>query len=484
MKMKDWLILVIVLLLAGGGMALASFKASSVTSAQNQPASHEDEGAEEAHGTIPVGALKSAGIKTNRAGPGKIIVTLNLPGEVSINADRTAHIVPRVPGIVRQVLKNLGDLVKAGEVIAILESPQLGQAKIDYLSAKQTFDIAKVDLEWGQTIHRNTKRMLELLKQKPELANIQSELDGALVGENKARLLSTYAGLQLARSNFDRERELRDKNISSEADFLTARKEYESAQAEYASTYEEISFRYRTRLLQAQRAYRVSESALRNAERRLHLLGLSDEDVAALPEGREHDVNVAIYEMRAPFDGTIVEKHIALGEFLREDDDPFVVADLDSVWVNITVYAKDLFLVHTGQQVFIRADGIAEEVSGAITYLGPVVGEKTRTALARIVLPNPDGHWRPGLFVTASIAVREEEVPVAVPTTALQTLEEKTVVFVKEDGAFKPRPVIVGRRNGKLVEIAGGLKPGEHYVTEGAFTLKAQLMKESFGEGH
>jgi cobalt-zinc-cadmium efflux system membrane fusion protein len=154
------------------------------------------------------------------------------------------------------------------------------------------------------------------------------------------------------------------------------------------------------------------------------------------------------------------------------------------VWVNITVYAKDLPLVHTGQQVSILADGIPEKASGKITYLGPVVGENTRTALARVVLPNPDGHWRPGLFVTASIAIREQEGRVVVPTAALQTLEDKTVVFVKEHGVFKARPVTVGRRNGKLVEIADGLKPGEHYVTEGAFTLKAQLMKESFGEGH
>ncbi len=493
MKRKSWLIIIIVsliLLLVGGGIILAGLRADYVTaSTQNKsPESngheeHEEEHEEE-HGTIPAAAIKSAGIRTGRAEAGRIAITLSLPGEVSINADRMAHIVPRVPGIVRQVQKNLGDLVKGGEVIAVLESPQLGQAKIDYLSAKQTFDIAKVDLEWEQIIHQNTKRLLELLKQKPEIANIQSELDGAQVGENKARLLSGYALLQLAKANFDRERELWDKKISSEANFLTARKEYESALAEYTSIYEEISFRYRTKLLQAQRAHRVSESALLNAERRLHILGLTDEDVAALPEGREHDVQVAIYEMRAPFDGTVVEKHIALGEFLREDDDPFVVADLTSVWVNITVYAKDLPLVHTGQQVSIRADGIAEEANGTITYLGPVVGENTRTALARVVLPNSDGHWRPGLFVTASIAVKEEEVPVAVPTSALQTLEDKTVVFVKENGVFELRTVTVGRGNSKLTEITGGLQPGEHYVTEGAFTLKAQLMKESFGEGH
>ncbi len=428
--------------------------------------------------------VKSAKISTKRAGAGKIAVTLNLPGEVTINADKLAHIVPRVPGIVSQVRKNLGDMVKTGEVMAVLESPQLGQAKIDYLSAKQTFDIAKVDLEWEQTIHQNTKRLLELLKQKPELESIQSKLDGAQVGENKARLLSAYAVLQLSKSNFERERELLEKKISSKAAFLSARKEYESALAEYTSVYEEISFRYRTQLLQAQRAYRVAESAILNTERRLHLLGVTDEDVADLSENRKHDFQVAIYEMRAPFNGTVGEKHIAQGEFLREDDDPFVVADLSSVWVNITVYAKDLPLVRTGNRVYMRADGISEEASGIITYLGPVVGEETRTALARIVLPNPDGHWRPGLFVTASIEIKEEEVSVAVPTAALQTMDNKTVIFVKEHGAFKPRTVTVGRSNARLTEILSGLKPGEQYVVKGAFTLKAQLMKESFGDGH
>jgi cobalt-zinc-cadmium efflux system membrane fusion protein len=100
------------------------------------------------------------------------------------------------------------------------------------------------------------------------------------------------------------------------------------------------------------------------------------------------------------------------------------------------------------------------------------------------VLPNPDGHWRPGLFVTAKIAVDEIDVPLLVPKAALQTVEDRLSVFVQTDEGFAPRPVTLGRSTETYAEVTKGLQPGQRYVTKGAFTLKAELVKGSFGDGH
>ncbi len=89
-----------------------------------------------------------------------------------------------------------------------------------------------------------------------------------------------------------------------------------------------------------------------------------------------------------------------------------------------------------------------------------------------------------GLFVTGTITLGTVPVPILVPKTALQTLDEKTVVFVKDEDGFEPRAVTVGRFNGTHVEITSGLNPGQKFVSAGAFTLKAQLAKGSFGDGH
>ncbi len=101
-----------------------------------------------------------------------------------------------------------------------------------------------------------------------------------------------------------------------------------------------------------------------------------------------------------------------------------------------------------------------------------------------MILPNPDGLWGPGLFVTASVDIENREVPFLVPKTALQTVEDRPTVFIETPGGFVPQPVTLGRRNDAYIEVTGGLTPGQRYVMSGAFTLKAQLAKGSFGDGH
>ena len=122
---------------------------------------------------------------------------------------------------------------------------------------------------------------------------------------------------------------------------------------------------------------------------------------------------------------------------------------------------------------------------GRISWLSPVFDEKTRSAIARVVIDNTDGQWRPGLFVNAKVAIEKKQAEIVIPLSALQTVEGKTIVFVRhEDGGFEPQAVQTGRRDFQQVEIIHGLKQGQTYVSQNAFSLKAQLQKSEFGEGH
>jgi cobalt-zinc-cadmium efflux system membrane fusion protein len=198
----------------------------------------------------------------------------------------------------------------------------------------------------------------------------------------------------------------------------------------------------------------------------------------------ESNESLSPYEVTSLISGTVIEKHITLGEFVRDDSDIYVVADLSTVWVDITVYARDLAAVHRGQRVRVTALGGARESSGAIDYVGPVLAEATRTATARVVLPNPDGSWRPGTFVSAVVETDRAIARVAVWRGALQRLEERDVVFVREGEAFVPRPVATGRSDGEWTEITRGLEPGEAYVASGSFILKSELLKSEAGHSH
>ena len=126
-------------------------------------------------------------------------------------------------------------------------------------------------------------------------------------------------------------------------------------------------------------------------------------------------------------------------------------------------------------------DGKAE---GRVSYVGSLIGEQTRTAKARITLTNPDNAWRPGLFVTVAVAVEEAQAPTAVSIQAVQTLNDKPVVFLEAPGGFVARHVTLGRSDGQKVEVKQGLKPGERYAASNSFILKSELGKASAEHKH
>ncbi len=337
--------------------------------------------------------LANAKIDVRAAGPGKVAVSLALPGEVGLNVERVAHVSPRVGGTVREVNKQLGDVVAKGDVLAVLDSR--------------------------------------------ELAEMQREAS------------STKERLELAESNFARQEQLWKEKISAEKDFLSARQALAEAK---------IEFRAASQKLAAGAGARSASGGL---------------------------------ILTAPLDGTIVEKHAVVGEVLSDERLAFVVADLSTLWVNVTVYAKDLPRVSAGQRAVVRAEGIERPALGQITYIDRILGEQTRSAVARVVLDHPDPKWRPGLFVTADIAIDEADAAVVVAYEAIQRLEGKPTVFVEEDGGFVPHPVTLGRQGfgpGKerelFVEVTQGLTVGEKYAASNSFILKAELGKSEAGHEH
>ncbi|NOY78320.1 MAG: HlyD family efflux transporter periplasmic adaptor subunit [Calditrichaeota bacterium] len=204
-------------------------------------------------------------------------------------------------------------------------------------------------------------------------------------------------------------------------------------------------------------------------------------DVLAIIESNE---SMSDYAIKSLISGTVIEMHLTRGEMIDDSEHGFVIADLSTVWIYLQVYQKDLPYIKKGQKVIISAGKGLPDVQGTISYISPIIDEATRTAEARVVLRNSNGIWKPGLFVTGRIVTNDIYVDVAVPKTALETLDGETVVFVKDDAGFKPQPVHINRENDTLVEIVHGLKAGEVYVSNNGFILKAELMKSEFENGH
>jgi cobalt-zinc-cadmium efflux system membrane fusion protein len=357
---------------------------------------HEDEPgeAEREEGRVLLSpeARQNARLEVKAAGPAKIAVTLALPGELTFNADAVAHVTPRVAGTVREVKKNLGDVVKKGDVLAILDSRDLAEMQREVMAAKERLTLAESELRRQETLFTE--------------------------------------------------------KIGAEKDFISAKQTFAEARIEWSSATQKLG-------------------------------------AAAGSGGRG-----AGYALVAPLAGTVVEKHANVGEVMKEDTQAFIVADLTHVWVDVTVYAKDLPRVAVGQRAEVRAEGLESAAHGTIEYLGAIVGEQTRSARARIVLTSPGAAWRPGLFVTAEVVVDEAEVPLAVEDGALQRVEGKDVVFLEVQEGFEARPVKLGRSSvGKdgapsMTEILAGLGAGDRYVAKNSILLKAELGKSEAGHEH
>jgi membrane fusion protein, heavy metal efflux system len=202
-------------------------------------------------------------------------------------------------------------------------------------------------------------------------------------------------------------------------------------------------------------------------------------DVLAIVESND---SLKDYQVTAAISGTIIKKDVTVGEAVRDDKLIFTVADLSTVWVDFSVFPQDFDRVRQGQAIRIIYAANVKPIIGKINYIAPIGSENTQSLLARAVAPNSAGLLRPGLFVMGELETDEVEVPIAVHPAAIQTLNEKTVVFVAEGNAFEAREVKLGARDSNRVQVLSGLNPGDRYVSANSFLLKAELGKSQAGD--
>lgn len=191
----------------------------------------------------------------------------------------------------------------------------------------------------------------------------------------------------------------------------------------------------------------------------------------------ESNLSMTQFDLKAPFSGTIVDRQISLGEYVSEQKAAFVVADLSTVWVDLLVYVQNFGRVSVGDEVTIDLDDGKPSLETKVTYVSPVGLSETQSTIVRAEVANPDNRLRPGFFVRGTVILRTRQVPVAVKADALQVMENKEVVFVREGDKLEAREVKTGERDNDYVEILDGLSAGEVYAAENSFIIKAEIGK-------
>jgi cobalt-zinc-cadmium efflux system membrane fusion protein len=341
---------------------------------------------------LAAGAQARNPVRVAPAESRKLAGDIQVVGTVSFHEDHFAVVGPLVAGRISRLVVGVGDRVARGQVIAEIESSEVGQARADLIAARARYDAAEANLR--------------------------------------------------------RERDLAEKKIASSRD-------RETAEAQWGT----------------------ERAGVRAATLRLRAIGLTPGDIADL---EKHDRGGQL-PIRAPIAGTVVERLVTLGQAVERATDAFKIADTSQVWVTLDLYEKDLARVFVGQRVEMRTESRpAEPFVGRVAFIVPLIDETTRTAKVRLELPNPSGALNAGQLVTARIVADTSNAArevVAVPRSAIEQVEGKTIVFVQTDGGFVRRTVEVGVSDGDRVEIRAGLAAGEPVVVEGAFLLKSELLR-------
>lgn len=284
----------------------------------------------------------------------------------------------------------------------------------------------------------------QIVKKGQTLAVFSSQM----ISEQRSALQTAQKRLSLANTIYQREKTLWEQKITAEQDYL-----------------------------QALQSLREAEIAVDNAQQKLSALGV-------ILNTTSNSGSLNRFELHAPYDGLVVERNLSVGEAVKEDTPIFTISDLSTVWAEVHIPAKDLPHVRMGDKVTLRATAFDAQTTGTVAFIGALVGELTRMAKARIVLANPQGAWRPGLFVSVEVKAAEVRVPIAIETDALQTLGTQQVVFVRTDTGFKAHPVKIGLNDGKHVEVLEGLATGARYAAKGSYILKSELSKLTTEDGY
>lgn len=205
-------------------------------------------------------------------------------------------------------------------------------------------------------------------------------------------------------------------------------------------------------------------------------------DVLAVIESNQ---SMTTYEVTAPISGTIIARDVSRGVAVSNDKPIYTIADLSSVWVELNIRRADAGTLEKGQEIAIHDKKDSElKATAKIAYFSPFGSQETQTVRAIGALPNPDGKWIPGLFVHAERVMQEREVPVAVRYDALQTFRDWDVVFMKHGEIYEIAILELGERDGDWVEVVSGLDAGTTYVTENAFVVKADVLKDGASHDH
>jgi membrane fusion protein, heavy metal efflux system len=381
---------------------------------------------------------KRMGLKVEPVTSKRLALGIQTTGQITHMPDLKAEVTTPIKGTVVKLFVKPGAVVKAGQVLAILSSPELGELRVSAIEKRAE---AEVDLRLAQQNYDRQKQIATL-----DIEQARTEL-------------------KIDQERYDRDKELQESGAIPKRQLLESESKLATAKA--AVTKAESRLQVVEAEAQQQRAQ--SRVQLSNAAYEARLRQLS---VNANSDG-----TIAI---KAPIDGAIADREISLGQSVEEAGKPLMtIVDSSTVLATANVYEKDLSKVKAGQSVRIKVAGLSDRTfTGKVTVIGAVVTGESRVVTVQAELDNSNGLLKPGMFAELEILTeRSPEAVLTIPQSAIVEANGQQIVYVQNGNSYQPVNITLGRKSGDLVEIKDGLFEGDQVVTQRGMQLYAQSLR-------
>jgi cobalt-zinc-cadmium efflux system membrane fusion protein len=327
----------------------------------------------------------------------------------------------------------------------------LNENRTAYITSFVNGQITQISADLGDGVKKGQNL---LTVNSPEFAQAQADF------------LETRAKYNLSRKEFERAARLRNEKAIEEKEYLRREAEHEKLTMEYAALGSKL---HSFGITHAQIEKMIEKCS--ELEEEEYKCELADPHLSIL----------------SPISGTVISRNAIIGDFIEPGNILFTVSDLGILWAHLDAYEKDIPFIHRESGVVIRAPLYKNRTfKGKIVYISDVIDEKLRTVKVRVEVENNDRLLKPNMYIQGLIENESQDQEIiAIPEEAVQTLEGQKIVFVPEgEEMFRVKPVQTGDKIEDQIIINAGLKEGDSIVVKGAFTLKTEFSKSTYGHVH
>ena len=406
-------------------------------------------------------------------------------GRLELNENRIACVSPVVEGVVRQTCVEIGQEVKRGQILAQLDSNEVADAKLSLVKDRLELEVATSLHERNKSVLQNTCDLIAGMESGESIATINERFRGRAIGSPRGELVSALVQRDRSAADYRRLSSLQGNGVIAEKEVILAKAEYESARAAFQAIREEAKLACEEQVLLSQQHLKQAETALVVSQSRLLALGYRPEELPGIDPIAEGE-RVAHYRVRAPIDGTVVEKHAVLTERVERGFRLFRIADLSTVWLRAHLPEQDMGVARTltGKTVTFVASGCANRrFTATVISLESEVAHKAGSVQMLASAHNTALLLKPGMSVEVDLGLGQETGVLQVQASAVQRDHNARFVFVsRAGGEFERRDVVVGRSIGQIVEILSGIEEGDPVLVDGIPTEKSQTFTELLAE--